>query len=101
MPRRNPREWKPNRRQRRVLTVLMTGAPSLSGYPVMRLAQTGAGTVYILLARLERLGWVSSEWEVLPFGEDRPRRRFYALTPEGRERVTELLGLEVPDVAGR
>ena len=87
------REWKPNRRQRRVLTVLMTGAPGLSGYPIMRLAQTGNATVYLTLDRLENLGWVSGEWDV----EETPnggRRRFYRLTPAGRENVARLLGME-------
>ena len=85
-------EWKPNRRQRRVLTVLMTGAPGLSGYPIMRLAQTGSATVYTLLDRLERLGWVSGEQEEQPAG--RSRRRFYRLTPAGRVNVARLLGME-------
>ena len=88
------REWKPNRRQRRVLTVLMTGAPGLSGYPIMRLAQTGSATVYTLLDRLERLGWVSSEQEEQHDG--RSPRRFYRLTPAGRVNVARLLGMEEP-----
>ncbi len=92
MPR---REWKPNRRQRRILLVLMTGAPRLSGYPISRLAQTGTGTVYPTLARLEKLGWAYGEWETpnpLPPGNG--RRRFYQLTPFGREKVAGLLGME-------
>jgi DNA-binding PadR family transcriptional regulator len=51
--------------------------------------------VYLVLARLERLGWVTGEWEdpnPLPPGQG--RRRFYRLTPFGRERVLELLRLE-------
>jgi PadR family transcriptional regulator, regulatory protein PadR len=42
------------------------------------------GTIYPILARLERARWVSSDWEnVDPSDEGRPRRRLYMLTGEG------------------
>jgi PadR family transcriptional regulator, regulatory protein PadR len=84
--------WKPGRRQRRVLLVLLSGAPNLSGYPIGRAAQAGSFTVYPVLDRLEDCGWVTGEW-----GPGKPgsgRRRFYKLTPEGRKAVLLLLGLE-------
>lgn len=37
-------------------------------------------TLYPLLRRLEKNGWVRSKWDV---GEDRPRK-YYAVTGEGR-----------------
>ena len=37
-------------------------------------------TLYPLLRRLEKNGWIASKWEV---GEDRPRK-FYTITPDGR-----------------
>lgn len=44
-----------------------------------------SGTVYPILARLEGLGWLKSEWEEpdvhVPAG--RPRRRYYQLTEDG------------------
>jgi DNA-binding PadR family transcriptional regulator len=84
--------WKPSRRERRVLLALLSGASSLSGYPLGRVAQVTSGRVYITLAKLERLGWVDSEWQAGPHvGE---RRRFYHLTANGRRRVMDLLGLE-------
>jgi DNA-binding PadR family transcriptional regulator len=77
------------------MLVLLTGAPRLSGYPISRAAMVGSGNVYLILARLERLGWVSSEWETPnPLPEGAGRRRFYSLTLEGRKRVLEVLGLE-------
>ena len=82
------------RSHRRVMLVLLTGAPRLSGYPISRAAMTGAGHVYLVLARLERLGWVASEWETpnpLPPGQG--RRRFYSLTSDGRRQVLKVLGL--------
>jgi len=48
---------------------------------LMVIKETGrpAGTIYPILDRLERLGWVSSEWDD---ASDRPgpRRRLYELT---------------------
>ena len=83
------------RSHRRVMLVLLTGASRLSGYPISRAAMTGSGTVYIILARLERLGWVSSEWETPnPLPDGQGRRRFYRLTAFGRERAMDLLGLD-------
>ena len=41
-----------------------------------------AGSVYPILDRLERLEWVSSEWE-LDDSRAGPRRRFLQLTEEG------------------
>jgi DNA-binding PadR family transcriptional regulator len=85
-------EIKPTRGTRRVLLVLLTGAGRLSGYPISRAAMVGSGHVYVILARLERVGWVASDWEQgKPEGE---RRKFYQLTRYGRARALALLGLE-------
>ena len=43
----------------------------------------GTGTVYPALDKLLRAGWISDRWEE-PQPMDRPRRRFYALTDDGR-----------------
>lgn len=39
-----------------------------------------AGTLYPLLARLRRQGWVETTWRQSPSG---PPRRYYTLTPDG------------------
>ena len=44
-------------------------------------------TLYPLLRRLEKNGWIASKWEV---GEDRPRK-FYAITAAGRAMRAGLL----------
>mgnify|MGYP001119436798 CR=1 FL=1 len=64
------------------------------GYAMVRhLAGMGyaveENTLYPLLRRLEKNGWVRSKWDV---SEDRPRK-FYSVTKEGRALRTELLGL--------
>ena len=85
---------KPTRRTRRVLLVLMTGATNLSGYPISRAAAVHSGGVYVTLAKLERAGWVASEWGAPNAKGD--RRRFYHLTLKGRTKAIGLLGLEMP-----
>jgi PadR family transcriptional regulator PadR len=39
------------------------------------------GTIYPLLSRLRRSGWLDSKWAESPSG---PPRRYYGLTPAGR-----------------
>lgn len=54
------------------------------GLEVMKAAGLQSGTLYPLLARLERAGWLTSAKEqVDPQAEGRPARRYYYLTPEG------------------
>lgn len=81
-----------SRRERRVLLALLSGASSLSGYPLSRAAQVGSGTVYVVLARLERAGLVDADWETR--ADNKSRRRFYRLTSEGRTYALEALGLK-------
>lgn len=43
-----------------------------------------SGTIYPLLARLERAEWLESKWEEIdPAEVGRPRRRLYRLTGQG------------------
>lgn len=44
------------------------------------------GMLYPLLHRLERLGQVTSYWEIAETGR---RRKHYAITPAGREAIAE------------
>jgi DNA-binding PadR family transcriptional regulator len=90
----NPYRRRVPRSHRRVMLVLLTDAANLGGYTICRAAGIGSGSAYPALARLEKLGWLDSEWET-PEPVNRPRRRFYRLTPDGRAHVMELLGLTV------
>lgn len=57
-------------------------------------AHTGLlpGTTYPILVRLERADWVTSRWEAIdPHDEQRPRRRYYRMTPRGAELATREL----------
>lgn len=54
------------------------------GLEVMALTGLPSGTVFPILARFERLGWLESGWEdVDPTAVGRPQRRYYRLTPQG------------------
>lgn len=74
-----------------VLAVLSQMDTARYGYSlIQQLAGKGLdieeGTLYPLLRRLEKQGLLESEWEV---GEARPRK-YYRLSPVGREVLTTL-----------
>jgi PadR family transcriptional regulator PadR len=60
-------------------------ARRIHGFELCAATGQPSGTVYPILARLEGLGWLESEWEEpdvhVPAG--RPRRRYYQLTKDG------------------
>ncbi|MFC0531960.1 PadR family transcriptional regulator [Phytohabitans kaempferiae] len=76
-----------------VLSVLDTGRRY--GYELLKLLQGTAdgvlevkeGTLYPLLHRLEDGGHITAEWEAA--GRVRPRK-YYAITPDGRDRLAML-----------
>jgi PadR family transcriptional regulator, regulatory protein PadR len=55
----------------------------LHGYALMKLAGLSGASTYRNLDRLEDAHLVDGFWEKLPDSEDRPRRRYYRLNPEG------------------
>lgn len=65
-----------------VLAVLIDGDQARWGLEIIKLTGRPSGSVYPLLDRLERAGWVTSHWDD---DSDRrgPRRRMYQLTAEG------------------
>lgn len=88
------------------LTVLRVldehGERPLYGYDLMRRADLKSGTLYPILARLERLGHLRSEWEPIdPTQEGRPARRMYTLTPSGKAFAQESLKKAQQALAGR
>jgi PadR family transcriptional regulator PadR len=55
-----------------------------SGTELSKKTGLGSGTLYPLLAKLEKAGWLTPEWEVIDTREaGRPRRRYYKLTATG------------------
>jgi DNA-binding PadR family transcriptional regulator len=65
-----------------VLGVLLDSDEPRWGLELIKATGRPSGTVYPLLDRLERAGWVASHWDddALRPG---PRRRMYRLTPDG------------------
>lgn len=69
----------------RVLNVFLEDpAAHRYGLEVMKATGLQSGTLYPLLARFERAGWLaSSKEQINAKAEGRPARRYYYLTPEG------------------
>ena len=88
-----PSDWMRGVLELAVLRVLADG-PSY-GYAIAgRLHEAGlgepkGGTLYPLLARLEGADDVVTEWRA---GDGGPGRKYFALTPAGRERFAVLAG---------
>jgi DNA-binding PadR family transcriptional regulator len=64
------------------------------GFVISDRTGLASGTVYPALATLTRRGFVVSSWEdsETATSEARPRRRYYAVTPEGLEALKEARG---------
>ena len=81
----------------KVLNALMEHPPSgLSGADIAKTTKLASGTLYPILARLEKSGLLKSEWEdVNPSEVQRPRKRLYRVTAVGdasrRSSLQELL----------
>ena len=67
-----------------VSALLADPAAERYGLDLMRATGHPSGTLYPILLRLQRAGWVVAEWEdVAPVRAGRPARRYYRLTPDG------------------
>jgi PadR family transcriptional regulator, regulatory protein PadR len=81
--------------QTQLVLRVMLAEPASEHYGLQICAETGlpSGTIYPIVARLEQLGWVTSNWEdpAEHVTEGRPRRRYYRLTDEGAEQARDAL----------
>jgi len=61
------------------------------GFDIIDMTGLPGGTVYPALRRLEEAGYVASQWEHhrIAQQQQRPPRRYYELTREGREALAE------------
>src|SRR4026209_168356 len=61
------------------------------GFDIMDITGLPSGTVYPALRRLEETGFVDSKWEKATTAqrEQRPPRKYYELTPDGKDALTE------------
>jgi PadR family transcriptional regulator, regulatory protein PadR len=64
----------------------------LSGADIFKCTGIGSGTIYPVLIRLEKAGWLKSEKEKIdPREAGRPARTFYRLTPQGARRFQRVI----------
>ena len=73
-----------------VLDVLMSAPPDDPVWGLKLCEQTGhgSGTIYPALDRLLQAGWIEDRWEE-PAPADRPRRRYYSVSADGRAAYRE------------
>lgn len=79
-----------------VLELLLGGDQELYGLKIAKATGRPTGSVFPILARLEQLGWVTSEWESSDPGAKGPRRRFYRLSGVGLLGARELVSQRRP-----
>jgi PadR family transcriptional regulator PadR len=60
------------------------------GYDLSRETSLKSGTLYPILIRLERDGWLEARWQDAP-APGRPRRHLYRLTPRGIAEANALI----------
>ena len=85
------------------LISLLLSDPELEWYGLQLAGEAGlkSGSVYVVLARLEQAGWLTSRWEEIdPAAEGRPRRRLYTLTGEGRRAGAEAVEQHIKALTG-
>jgi PadR family transcriptional regulator, regulatory protein PadR len=70
----------------------------LHGWAIMKAAKRSGPTVYGVLDRLEDAGWITGRWEDQHPEPNKPRRRFYQLTPTGVVEARKLLAARRPQV---
>jgi PadR family transcriptional regulator PadR len=70
----------------------------LHGWAIMKAVARSGPTVYGVLDRLEDADWITSRWEDHHPQSNKPRRRFYQLTPTGVVSASRLLTARRPAV---
>lgn len=77
----------------RVLSVFLDRPrDGLAGSDIWKETRILSGTLYPILMRLEKAGWLESQWEELDSTEvGRPRKRLYRLTAVGYNKANEAL----------
>ena len=85
------------------LVSLLLSDPEVEWYGLQLASEAAlkSGSVYVVLARLEQAGWLTSRWEEIdPAVEGRPRRRLYRLTGEGLRAATQAVDEHVAALTG-
>ena len=85
----------------KTLAALVASSPEeQSGAEIAKKTKQQSGTLYPILMRLERAGWLESKWEDGdPREMGRPRKRLYRITALGEGAFREAIR-EISQVAG-
>jgi PadR family transcriptional regulator PadR len=73
----------------------------LHGWVIVKATHRSGPTVYGVLDRLEDAHWITGRWEDHHPQPNKPRRRFYQLTPSGVVSASRLLTSRRPDTRHR
>jgi DNA-binding PadR family transcriptional regulator len=86
----------------KVFAALMSAGSDgeLPGSEISRATTLASGTLYPILLRLEKAGWLASRWEEGdPSVLGRPRRRFYRITATGGRQMGKQIS-EIKSLVG-
>jgi DNA-binding PadR family transcriptional regulator len=61
------------------------------GLSLMAATKLKSGTLYPILKRLEKAGWIEGKWQAEAETEGRPPRKYYKLTTDGMSRARQEL----------
>ena len=78
-----------------VLSILLESQGPVFGLEIMKRSGRPSGTIYPILERLERQGWIASEWEEHTDTQLR-RRRVYTFTAEGAVAARDVVAAAAP-----
>lgn len=84
-----------------VLLQAATEDTELHGWAIMKATKRSGPTVYGVLDRLEDMGWITGHWEDQNPEPNKPRRRFYRVTPTGTVEAQQILTERRPEVLRR
>ncbi len=74
-----------------VLAAFVWEPDELHGFAIAQAVRRPTGSIYPILSRLERAGFLSSHWEAEHPHPGKPRRRLYRLSPDGFMEARKLL----------
>jgi len=78
-----------------VLEALIDSVDPVWGLRLVKSTGRPAGSVYPILERLERTGWVESAWDE-DAARSGPRRRLYRVTTDGAAQARQLVAARRP-----
>ena len=82
-----------------VLTAFLSDSDAWQhGYSLSRETGLKSGTLYPILMRLERQGWLEARWEDEP-APGKPRRHLYRLNGTGAEEASAIVAAAQPEHA--